>query len=367
MTTPSTSCRSTKRRIRTPIWAPVATVLLFAAGFRAQRSDDLPSSAHASATSLDPKRGRFAAKPSDIPPRGWKDILLRVRDEISEDRIVAIGAGIAFFGLLAIFPGIAALVALYGLFADPATIAKHLETVSGFVPAGGLEIINDQMNRVVAQGGGTLGLAFFIGLAVSLWSANSGTKAVFDALNIVYNEKERRSFLKLNAMSLLFTAGAIAFLLISIVVMIVLPIAFQYLGLADMLEAGVKIGRWPILLVALGLMLAVLYRYGPSRDKAQWRWVSWGSAFAALMWVAASILFSWYATNFGTYNETYGSLGAVVGFMTWIWLSAIVILVGAELDAEMEHQTIHDTTTGAPKPLGRRGAYMADTVGAAHR
>jgi membrane protein len=321
-----------------------------AAGFGARASGESSASERRSARPVEPGRGRLATTPSEIEPRGWKDILLRVRDGISEDRVIAIGAGITFFGLLAIFPGIAALIALYGLFADPNTIAAQLETIAGFVPAGGIDIIKEQLSRVTAQGSGTLGVAFFIGLVVSLWSANSGTKAVFDALNIVYDEPERRSFLKLNAMSLLFTAGAIA---------------FRYVGLSDVLETTLRIGRWPILLVALGLVLAVLYRYGPSREKAQWRWVSWGSGFAAVMWVAASSLFSWYATNFGTYNETYGSLGAVVGFMTWIWMSAIVVLIGAELDAEMEHQTLQDTTTGAPKPLGHRGARMADTVGAA--
>jgi membrane protein len=353
------------RRARTSLWVPITTLALMAAGFGSEpaRDDRAPDS---TAGGLDPRRGRFADSPAEIQPRGWKDILVRVRDGISDDRVIAIAAGITFYALLAIFPALAAFVALYGIFAAGAGITAHLQTVAGFVPAGGIAIIEEQLQRIVAQGNNTLGFAFFLGLIVSLWSANSGTKALFDALNVVYSEKEKRSFLKLNALSLLFTFGGILMLLTSIAALIVLPILLEYIGLAHIVEMTARLARWPVLFGVLAIALAVLYRYGPDREKAKWRWITWGSTFAALAWIAVSILFSWYVTNFGSYNETYGSLGAVIGFMTWIWLSAIVILVGAELDAEMEHQTARDTTTGAPKPLGRRGAHMADTVGRAH-
>jgi membrane protein len=308
-------------------------------------------------------RGRSADTPSEIPARGWKDILVRVYREISDDRVMAIAAGVTFYVLLAIFPAVAALVSIYGFFADPQTIAEHLNEVSAFLPGSAVEIIGEQINRVVAQGEATLGATFLIGIAVSLWSANAGIKALIDALNVVYDENEKRSFIKVNALSLAFTIGIIGFMLVALGAMVVLPVILNYVELEGVAETIIKLLRWPILLLGVGLGIACIYRYGPSRDKAKWRWITWGSVLASIMWLAASILFSWYAANFGSYNETYGSLGAAIGFMMWIWLSTIVILLGAELDAEMEHQTARDTTEGPPRPLGVRGATMADTVG----
>jgi membrane protein len=225
--------------------------------------------------------------------------------------------------------------------------------------------MRDQLTRVASQGSGTLGLAFIVSLGISLWSANAAMKSIFDTLNIVYAEREKRSFAALNAISLAFTAAGIIFVLLAIGAMVVLPHVLNYLGSSNVTELLVRIGRWPALFVVVTLALALIYRFGPSREKPQWRWITWGSAFAAFGWLAASILFSWYAANFGSFNKTYGSLGAAIGFMTWIWLSAIVILIGAELDAEMEHQTARDTTTGTPKPMGARRATMADTIGPA--
>jgi membrane protein len=270
---------------------------------------------------------------------------------------------VTFYALLAIFPGIAALVAIYGLIADPSTIGQHLSDLSGVLPGGATDIIGDQLQSLTSQPPGKLGFAFLFGVAVSLWSANAGMKALFDALNVVYGEEEKRSFLKLNAVSLAFTLGALLFMVFALAVIAVLPAVIGYLGLSNAAEWLVSIGKWPILLI--GVALAVIYRYGPSREKPQWRWVTWGSAAVAIAWLVMSILFSWYAANFGSYNKTYGSLGAVIGFMTWMWLSSTVVLLGAELDAEMEHQTARDTTTGPEKPLGRRGAQAADTVGQA--
>ncbi len=318
------------------------------------------SGAHA----YDEGRGRMASTPSEIPARGWKDILLRVYQNISEHRVVALAAGVTFYTLLAIFPAIAALVAIYGFFADPATLGAKLGTLSGVLPGGALDVIHDQLTRVASQRGSTLGLAFIIGLAMSLWSANAAMKSIFDTLNIVYSEREKRGFVRLNAISLAFTAAAIAFVLIALGAMVALPPALKYLGLSDLTELIAQIARWPALFVVVSLALAFIYRLGPSRERPQWRWITWGSAFAAVTWLLASILFAWYTQHFGSYNKTYGSLGAVIGFMTWVWLSAIVILIGAELDAEMEHQTVRDTTEGAPKPMGARRATMADTVGA---
>jgi membrane protein len=219
---------------------------------------------------------------------------------------------------------------------------------------------------VATKGDRTLGLTFMIGLLISLWSANAAMKSLFDTLNIVYGEQEKRGFFKLNAISLGFTLAGIVFVLTALGAVVVIPIVLQYVGLSKTADLLIRIVRWPALFVAVAIALACIYRFGPSREAPRWRWISWGSAAATVLWLAASALFSWYAANFGTFDQTYGSLGAVVGFMTWLWISAIVILLGAELNAEMEHQTARDTTTGGPKPLGVRGAEMADTVGAAH-
>ncbi len=310
-------------------------------------------------------RGRSADTPTEIPAQGWKDILWRTYEEFSKDRIMSVAAGVTYYALLALFPAIAALVSIYGLFADPATIQDHLNTLSGVLPAGALDIIREQVTRIASKGGGALGFGFIFGLGLSLWSANAGMKAIFDALNIVYGEEEKRSFIKLNLMSLSFTLGAIVFILVALTGIIVLPIVLNFIGLGSGAEWLVSLARWPILLIGVVLGLSLIYRFGPSRDKAEWRWVTPGGIIAAVLWLAVSMLFSWYVANFGSYNETYGSLGAVIGFMTWIWLSTIVVLLGAEINSEMEHQTAKDTTEGTDQPMGVRGARMADTIGVA--
>jgi membrane protein len=310
-------------------------------------------------------RGREADTPTQIPTLGWKDILWRTYEEFGQDRLMAVAAGVTYYALLAIFPAIAALVSIYGLFADPATIQDHLNALSGVLPSGAMDIIREQVVRIASKGSGTLGVSFLIGLVLSLWSANAGMKAMIDALNIVYDEEEKRSFLKLNLESLAFTLGAIVFILLALAGIVVLPVILGFVGLGSGVQWLLSLARWPILLACVVLGLSVLYRYGPSRDKAEWKWVTPGGLVAAVLWLVVSMLFSWYVANFGSYNETYGSLGAVIGFMTWIWISGIVVLVGAEINAEMEHQTTRDTTVGPDRPMGQRGATMADTVGAA--
>jgi membrane protein len=310
-------------------------------------------------------RGRLADTPSEIPAKGWKDILLRVYGNVGGHRLLALAAGMTFYSLLAVFPALAALVAIYGLFSDPATIAGHLGTLSGFLPGGALDVARDQLTRVASKGAQALGFTFVVGLGISLWSANAAMKSLFDTLNIVYGENEKRSFIKLNALSLSFKLAGILFSMLAIGAVVVLPIALGYVGLSDAADLLVRVARWPGLFIVLTLALAFIYRYGPSRETRRWRWITWGSASAAALWLAASDLFSWYTANFGNYNQTYGSLGAVIGFMTWLWISAIAVLLGAEVDAEMEHQTARDTTEGSPKPMGARGAKMADTLGSA--
>ena len=270
-----------------------------------------------------------------------------------------------YYSILAIFPAIAALVAVYGLFADPTTITRHLDQLGGFLPGGAIEVARDQLTRLTSKGSQTLGLTFLIGLGTSLWSANAAMKSLFDTLNIVHGEDEKRGFVRLNTISLGFTLAGIAFLMAALGSIVAYPVILNYVGLSVAGDLLLRIGRWPAMFLVLTAAIALIYRYGPSRETARWRWITWGSAIAALLWIGVSGAFSWYAANFGKFNETYGSLGAIIGFMTWLWISAIVILVGAEIDAEMEHQTERDTTTGASKPMGERGARVADTVGAA--
>lgn len=313
------------------------------------------------------RRGRSADSPKEIPAKGWKDILWRVYVGFSEDRLLAVAAGVTFYGLLALFPAIGAFVSIYGLVADPATIQDNLQSMGSVLPGGAIEIIGGQVERISAQGATTLGFTLFLGLAISLWSANAGMKAIVDALNVVYEEDERRSFIKLNAVSLAMTLGAIAFLILGLVATTVAPIVLAFVGLGSAVEWAIRILRWPALLLFVLLGLSALYRWGPSRDKAEWRWLTPGSLVASLLWLVASIGFSFYVKNFGSYNETYGSLGAVIGFMTWMWLSVTVVLLGAELNAEMEHQTARDTTTGPDQPIGSRRAEMADKVGPPQR
>jgi membrane protein len=285
-------------------------------------------------------RGHRATSPSEVRVRGWKDILLLVYANISKHRIMALAAGMTYYSLLAIFPAIAALVAVYGLFSDPSTIARHLDQLGGFLPGGAIDVAREQLTRVASNGSQTLGLTFLIGLGVSLWSANAAMKSLFDTLNIAYDEEEKRGFVELNAMSLCFTVGGVVFVLAALGAIVVVPVILNFAGLSDVGDLLLRVGRWPAMYLLLTSALTVIYRYGPSREAPRWRWITWGSAIAALLWLAVSALFSWYAANFGNFNETYGSLGAVIGFMTWLWISAMVILLGAEIDAAMEHQTV---------------------------
>lgn len=268
---------------------------------------------------------------------GWKKFMLGTYNSLSEDRVLAVAAGVTFYGLLALFPAIAALVSLYGLFADPAIIQTHLEALSSVLPGGAVEIIGDQIKRVTSAGTGTLGLSSAISIVIAIWGANAGVKAMVDALNVAYGAKEERGFFKLNLISLAFTIGAIAFAILALGALVVLPLALRYLGSDAAFESLLTFGRWPLIWVVVALALAVLYRFGPTDSlNPKWHWITWGSALASLLWLAASAIFSWYAANFGSYNATYGSLGAVIGLMTWMWISATVVMLGAELNSEIE-------------------------------
>jgi membrane protein len=310
-------------------------------------------------------RGRNATFPTQIPLKGWRDIFWRTVNQTSEDRLLAIAAGVVFYGLLALFPAVTALVSCYGLFARADTINDHLSFLEGVMPAEAYSIVQDQIGRVVAKGQAGLSVGFAFGLLLALWSANAGVKALMDALNIVNEEKEKRSFIRLNLVSLTFTIAGIFAMLAAVGAVVVAPLLLSPVGLAGMTEEIVRFARWPALMIGMLLGLSVLYRYGPSRRAANWQWISVGAVIATLAWFAGSAALSYYFAHFANYNATYGSLGAAIGTMTWMWMSAIVILFGAELNSEIEHQTARDTTVGSEKPLGARGATMADTVGAA--
>jgi membrane protein len=287
----------------------------------------------------------FGQEENSSPTRsggGWKDILVRLYRDIGKRRILALAAGVTFYSILAIFPALAALVAVYGLFADPASIATHLDSLSGILPGGAIDVIKDQITRIASHGKSTLGLTFLIGFGLSLWSANAGLKALFDALNLVHGEEEKRGFIKLNLVSLTFTILGIGLILFALAAMIAIPLILKFAGLGGLTGVILTFGRWPVLFLLIAFVLALIYRYGPCRPNPKWRWITWGSAVASLAWILLSVLFSWYAANFGSYNATYGSLGAIMGFMVWLWLSTIVLLLGAELDAEMERQTGRD-------------------------
>jgi membrane protein len=331
---------------------------------REQVENDQPISAQVH-RAKEQGRGRRATAPWQIPWAGWKDIVWRVYDSVIDNRLLAVAGGVAFYSLLAIFPAVAAFVSLYGLIADASTIDAHLSLAAGVFPAGAVELLHEQITRIAAKSDAKLGLGFITGLAVALWSANAGMKAIIDALNVVYDEKEKRSFVRLNLLSLLFTIVAILSLMIALGVVVIAPMVFSAFGLSSLLGFAIAALRWPLLLALAAIALAAIYRFGPSRTEARWQWLSVGSVAAAIAWLIGSVLFSWYIGHFGAYNATYGSLGAAVGMMMWMWISAIVILLGGELNAEIEHQTAHDSTVGSEKPLGDRGAVMADTIGAA--
>jgi membrane protein len=295
-----------------------------------------------------PARGRPAAGPLQISWNGWKDVLRRTYVRTGDDRLLATAAGVVFFGLLAVFPAITALVSSYGLFAKPSTITDNLQTLALMLPADSFQIVRDQIARVLDKGNASLGTTFLFGFALAIWSANAGVKAVIDALNVAYEVRETRGFFRLNLISLVFTVGGIAALLLMVAAVVALPLALDHLGLEPESRTIVAFARWPLLLAVLMIALGVLYRFGPNRRATRWRWLGVGAIAASLLWIAGSALLSWYLSNFANYDATYGSLGAAIGLMIWMWMSAIIVLWGAELNSEIEHQAGLDAAVGRP-------------------
>jgi membrane protein len=317
----------------------------------------------AQAAGREAERGRQAQRPQDIPKPGWRDIMWRTKEEITDDHVSMVAASIAFYGLLAIFPAIAAMISIWGLLFDPQQISEQIRTVTGALPEEAAGIINSQVEAVAAGAGTGVSIAAIVGILLALYSASKGMSAMIEGLNMIYDEEEKRGFIKLNLVTLILTLGLIAMMIVALGTITVIPALLGNLGLDDTFRILLDYARWPVLVLVALIGLAILYRYAPSRDAPQWQWVSPGALIATVLWVIASIAFSIYVRNFGSYNETYGSLGAVVILLMWFWLSAFVVLLGAEVNCEIERQTERDTTAGADKPMGQRGAYAADTVG----
>jgi membrane protein len=313
----------------------------------------------------EPGRGRDAETPLEVPPRGWKDILLRTKREVREDQLSLVAAGVAFYWMLALFPALLAIVSFYGFMADPATVAKQAGTLMRLMPAEASKLLVDQMQEITTADGTAAGLSAAVAIALAFWSAANGTKALLAGLNIAYDERERRGFVRLNVAAITFTLGFIAMVTGSLALITAVPHLVERLPLDDSGELLAYAVTWLLLTVLALLGFALMYRFGPSREHPRWQWVSVGSLVATALWLLASLAFSWYSARFGSFNKTYGTLAGGILLLLWLQITAYVTLLGAELNAEIEHQTARDSTTGAPQPLGARGAEMADTVGEA--
>jgi membrane protein len=307
-------------------------------------------------------RGRMAEKPSQIPMKGWRDIALRVKAQLATDNINIVAAGVAFYGFLALFPTMAAMLSLYGLIVDPHAVEQQLAQLATILPPDGQRMVQQILSQIAARPAQALGLGLVLSIIISLWSANTGMSALFKGINIAYDEEDKRSFIQANAMTLLFTVLGLVLLWVSLVLVVLLPAALVNAGLPYTLQVILGGVRWLALAILILFALTVLYRYAPQRANPQWRWVSWGATIAAVLWLVGSALFSLYVSNFGSYNKTYGTFAAVVILLLWFQLTSFIILLGAEINSEMELQTKKDTT-GKQKPMGERGAQAADHLG----
>ncbi len=309
-------------------------------------------------------RGREAEHPKDIPARGWKDVFWRVWQGINDKNLFLVAGGVTYSVLLALFPALIALVSIYGLVFDRAQVEKQVAAISGILPAQASQLIGGEMHQIVTSSSGALGFGAIIGLLFALWTASRGTSGLMSALDIAYGQKDQRSFIRFNLVALAITLGLLIASVFVLALVAVLPAAIGSGPGGNAITGWIAlIVEWPVLALFMITVLAILYRYAPDRDPPQWRWASPGAVLATVLWIVGSILFSVYVANFGSYNATYGSLGAVMVLLTWLYLTAFVVLLGAEVNAETERQTRKDSTTGPPKPMGSRGATAADTLG----
>jgi membrane protein len=304
--------------------------------------------------------GRQADVPQQIPPRGWLDIAKRTGKEVKQDQVPLLSAGVAYYTLLSLFPAAIAAVSIYGLVANPDTVRDQIDKLTEMLSPSTADLVGEQIKQVTSGAGGALGLATVIGILTALWSASSGMKALITGVNLAYDETETRKFVKLRGLALLLTLGAMVLLGVALALIVGFPAVADDWPTPLAWTAGIL--RWVLLAALLVAALAVLYRYAPNRDEPRWTWVSWGSGIATLLWILASVGFSIYANSFGNYNKTYGALAGVIILMFWLFLTAFVVLVGAELNTEMELQTVKDTTKGPQEPMGERGGHAADHV-----
>jgi membrane protein len=311
----------------------------------------------------DGNRGRHAERPTEIPPRGWVDVAWRAAKRFSDDNVTLIAGGLAMYALLSVFPALAATVSIYGMFATPGDVIKQMSAFAGVLPPGVWDIFNTELQSIAKTGRSTLTFAAVLGLLVALWSARSAMSSLMTATNIAYRERETRGFIRQTLLSLAFTVGAILAFLLMLTLGVAIPLALAALGAGDWTKAAVSVLRLVLLWGVMVLSFAIVYRYAPAREHARWRWVSAGSVIAATLWMAASGLFAFYVANFAGYAKTYGALGGVVVLLMWFFIASIVIVLGAQINAELERQTIEDTTDLRDAPLGQRGAFAADTVG----
>ena len=302
--------------------------------------------------------GRQADVPQEIPPKGWKDIAKRTAKEVKQDQVPLLGAGVAFYALLSLFPAIIAGVSIYGLVADPQTVRDQINQLANTLSPETAKLVGTQLEQVTSSAGGALGLATVLGILTALWSASSGMKALITGVNLAYDETEGRKFVKLRGLSILLTLGAMVLLAVALALIVGFPAVPD--SWPTPLQWTAAILLFFLLAVLLMAGLAALYRYAPDRDKPRWSWASPGSVVATVLWVLASVGFSVYVNAFGNYNKTYGALAGIIILMFWLYLTAFVVLVGAELNAEMELQTVEDTTAGPTRPMGQRDAYAAD-------
>ncbi|MBV2358408.1 YihY/virulence factor BrkB family protein [Thalassococcus sp. CAU 1522] len=305
--------------------------------------------------------GRNATHPQEIPARGWLDVARRVWARQSKVNLGLLAAGIAFYGLLSLFPGLTALVAITGLVFDSSLLIDHSQTIAAVLPESARELVLGQLREVLGGDAASLTLAALFTLAVSLFSASRAVGNLIAGLNVVYEENETRGIIALTGLNIVLTVSLVLAFLVSLLAIAALPVLAGWLGA---LVPGdlILMVRWPILLAIAATGIAVLYRFGPDRRAAKWRWLSPGATLACLLWVAGSLGFNVYVQTFGSYNETFGALGGVIVLLTWLWLSAFILLLGALVDAELEAQTARDSTIGPDRPMGQRGAVKADTV-----
>ena len=306
--------------------------------------------------------GIEAEKPTDIPWRGWKQILKRAWAENKADNMPIIAGGVAFFGFLSIFPALIALISIYGLVASPESVAKQVENLSKQLPDSAASLIKDQLTSIVDNSGSALSISLVISILAALWSASGGIGNLITAVNLAYDEVEARSFIKLRLTSLALTLGGIVFVLITFGLVAVVPTVIAALPLGVVGTILAQIATWVVLLGVFAGALAVLYRVAPDRDAPRFRWVSLGAVIVTVIWALVSLGFALYVNNFGSYDKTYGAIAGVIVLMLWLYLTCYLVLLGAEINSEAEHQTAHDTTKGEPQPMGDRDAKMADTL-----